>query len=70
MTAVVCNIEGEKVLVVDEIQIYSSNTNEMCEEIKIDIRIKILLFIQTQVQDKENFCWWHNRFSYFEKCRI
>jgi len=34
MTAVVCNIEGEKVLVVDEIQIYSSNTNEMCEEIK------------------------------------
>ena len=34
MTAVVCNIEGEKVLVVDEIQIYSSNTKEQLNDIK------------------------------------
>ena len=34
MTAVVCLIEKQKIIVVDEIQIYSSNTNEMCQEIK------------------------------------
>tara|TARA_Y100001938_G_scaffold148372_1_gene231887 strand:+ start:2000 stop:3217 length:1218 start_codon:yes stop_codon:yes gene_type:complete len=33
MCAVVSVIENEKVVVIDEIQIYSSNTNEMCEEI-------------------------------------
>ena len=33
MCAVVSVIENEKVIVIDEIQIYSSNTNEMCEEI-------------------------------------
>ena len=40
MTAVVCIIEREIVVVVDEIQIYSSNTQEMCEEIKIRYRNK------------------------------
>ena len=35
MSAVVCNIIGEKIFVMDEIQIYSSNTNEMSDEIKI-----------------------------------
>tara|TARA_A100000171_G_C2101838_1_gene130138 strand:- start:408 stop:1151 length:744 start_codon:yes stop_codon:yes gene_type:complete len=34
MCAVVSIIENNKVMVIDEIQIYSSNTNEMCEEIK------------------------------------
>ena len=33
MCAVVSVIENQKVIVIDEIQIYSSNTNEMCEEI-------------------------------------
>ena len=33
MCAVVSVIENEKVIVIDEIHIYSSNTNEMCEEI-------------------------------------
>ena len=40
MTAVVCIIERDIVVVVDEIQIYSSNTQEMCEEIKIRYRNK------------------------------
>ena len=35
MSAVVCSIIGEKIFVMDEIQIYSSNTNEMTDEIKI-----------------------------------
>lgn len=34
MTAVVSIIEKDIIIVVDEIQIYSSNTQEMCEEIK------------------------------------
>lgn len=34
MSAVVCIIVNEKIIVVDEIQIYSSNTQEMCDEIK------------------------------------
>ena len=34
MSAVVCIIENDRIFVVDEIQIYSSNTNEMCDEIK------------------------------------
>jgi len=34
MSAVVCVIINEKIIVVDEIQIYSSNTQEMCDEIK------------------------------------
>lgn len=40
MTAVVCIIDRDIVVVVDEIQIYSSNTQEMCEEIKIRYRNK------------------------------
>jgi len=34
MSAVICIIVDEIIIVVDEIQIYSSNTQEMCEEIK------------------------------------
>ena len=34
MCGVVCMIENDKIIVIDEIQIYSSNTNEMCEEIR------------------------------------
>ena len=34
MSAVVCIIVNETIIVVDEIQIYSSNTQEMCEEIR------------------------------------
>jgi len=34
MSAVVCVIENDRIYVIDEIQIYSSNTNEMCDEIK------------------------------------
>ena len=34
MSAVVCIIENDRIIVVDEVQIYSSNTNEMCDEIK------------------------------------
>ena len=40
MTAVVCIIERDIVVVVDEIQIYSSNTQEMCEEIRSRYRNK------------------------------
>tara|TARA_R100000329_G_scaffold36340_2_gene34200 strand:+ start:1713 stop:2930 length:1218 start_codon:yes stop_codon:yes gene_type:complete len=34
MSAVVCVIENDRIYLIDEIQIYSSNTNEMCEEIR------------------------------------
>lgn len=34
MSAVVCVIENDRIFMIDEIQIYSSNTNEICEEIK------------------------------------
>ena len=34
MCGVVCIVKDEKIIVIDEIQIYSSNTNEMCEEIR------------------------------------
>ena len=34
MSAVVCVIEKDRIIVIDEIQIYSSNTNEMCDEIR------------------------------------
>ena len=34
MTAVVCIIENDRIFMIDEIQIYSSNTNEMCDEIR------------------------------------
>ena len=40
MTAVVCIIERDFVIFVDEIQIYSSNTQEMCEEIRSRYRNK------------------------------
>jgi len=33
MTAVICLIIRDQIIVIDEIQIYSSNTQEMCEEI-------------------------------------
>jgi hypothetical protein len=34
MSAVVCVIENDRIFMIDEIQIYSSNTNEICEEIR------------------------------------
>ena len=34
MSAVVCVIENDRIYLIDEIQIYSSNTNEMCDEIR------------------------------------
>ena len=34
MSAVVCVVINDRIFVIDEIQIYSSNTNEMCEEIR------------------------------------
>ena len=34
MSAVVCVIENDRIFMIDEIQIYSSNTNEMCDEIR------------------------------------
>ena len=34
MSAVVCVIEKDRIFVIDEVQIYSSNTNEMSDEIK------------------------------------
>ena len=40
--AVVCVIEKDNIYVIDEIQIWSSNTNEMVDEIKQDTQIKIL----------------------------
>ena len=43
MCAVVSIIENNKVMVIDEIQIYSSNTNEMCEEIKTRYKHKNII---------------------------
>jgi len=40
MSAVVCILENDRIIVIDEIQIYSSNTNEMCDEIKTRYRNK------------------------------
>ena len=34
MSAVVCVIENDRIYMIDEIQIYSSNTNEICDEIR------------------------------------
>lgn len=34
MSAVVCVIENDRIFLIDEVQIYSSNTNEMCDEIR------------------------------------
>ncbi len=34
MSAVVCVLENDRIFMIDEVQIYSSNTNEMCEEIR------------------------------------
>ena len=34
MSAVVCVIENDRIFMIDEIQIYSSNTNEICDEIR------------------------------------
>ena len=40
MSAVVCVIENDRIYVIDEIQIYSSNTNEMCDEIRTRYKSK------------------------------
>jgi len=34
MSAVICVIENDRIFMIDEIQIYSSNTNEICDEIR------------------------------------
>jgi hypothetical protein len=43
MTAVVCYVINETIIVIDEIQIYSSNTQEMCEEIRNRYRNKQII---------------------------
>ena len=43
MTAVVCIIENDRIFMIDEIQIYSSNTNEMCDEIKTRYKNKQII---------------------------
>jgi len=45
MSACVSQIEKDKIYVVDEIVIYSSNTDEMCQEIKDRYGTKIPIFI-------------------------
>ena len=40
MSAVVCVIEKDRIYMIDEIQIYSSNTNEMCDEIRTRYKSK------------------------------
>ena len=44
MAGVVCVIEKDRIIVIDEIQIWSSNTNEMCEEIKTRYKCKIKIY--------------------------
>ncbi len=44
MAGVVCVVENDKIVVIDEIQIWSSNTNEMCEEIKNRYKCKIKIY--------------------------
>ena len=45
MSACVAQIEKEKIYIVDEIVIYSSNTDEMCQEIKDRYGTKVPIFI-------------------------
>tara|TARA_A100001201_G_scaffold39477_1_gene41177 strand:+ start:562 stop:1797 length:1236 start_codon:yes stop_codon:yes gene_type:complete len=45
MSACVAQIEKEKIYIVDEIVIYSSNTDEMCQEIRDRYGTKIPIFI-------------------------
>ena len=45
MSACVAQIEKDKIYVVDEIVIYSSNTDEMCQEIKDRYGTKVPIFI-------------------------
>ncbi len=44
MCAVVCVIDKDKVYIIDEIQIWSSNTNEMVEEIKQRYKKNIVIY--------------------------
>ena len=44
MCAVVCVIEKDKIYVIDEIQIWSSNTNEMVDEIKQRYKKNIVIY--------------------------
>ena len=46
MCAVVSIIENDRIFVIDEIQIWSSNTNEMCEEIKRRYEKKVIVILQ------------------------
>ena len=44
MAGVVCVVENNRIIVIDEIQIWSSNTNEMCDEIKRRYNCKIKIY--------------------------
>ena len=44
MCAVVSVIENDSIIIIDEIQIYSSNTNEMVDEIKTRYNKKIIIY--------------------------
>ena len=44
MCAVVSIIENDRIYVIDEIQIWSSNTNEMVEEIKLRYKNKVIIY--------------------------
>ena len=46
-------LKDEKIIVIDEIQIYSSNTNEMCEEIRHRYKNKQIAVYPDLVLDKE-----------------
>ena len=45
MSACVGQIEKDKIYIVDEIVIYGSNTDEMCEEIRNRYGFKVPIFI-------------------------
>jgi len=44
MCAIVCVIEDDKIFIIDEIQIWSSNTNEMVDEIKRRYKVKVKIY--------------------------
>ena len=44
MCAIVCVIEDDKIFIIDEIQIWSSNTNEMVDEIKRRYKAKVKIY--------------------------
>ena len=53
MSAAVAQIEKDKVYFVDEIVIYSSNTDEMCQEIRDRYGTKIPIFVYPDPASKQ-----------------